>query len=136
MNQKTLEAVKRHGESLLLAFPNATEQNPVALCKKLRRIENSIAPILLQACNGPEVPEDKLAAACEKARNRAARLLGITDNEQIVTGIHVNRDPRGYALKLNDDWTCKYNDEQYADGGHPLYTDMGGYGILAPDLNQ
>ena len=47
MNTNTLKAITRHGESLLKAFPNALEKNPVALCKKLRRIETGLARPLL-----------------------------------------------------------------------------------------
>jgi len=35
-------------------------------------------------------------------------------------------DPRGYALKLDDEWTR-------ANAPH-IHRDWGGYGILAPDL--
>jgi hypothetical protein len=136
MNAKTLEAIKRHGETLLRAFPNATEKNPVALCKKLRRIENSIAPILLQACNGPEVPEEELNAACSKALRRANELLFGTfiATNGGMSWVFVNRDPRGHALKLNDAWTRGFNLKQYAANLPALLTNWGGCGILAPDL--
>lgn len=132
MNAKTLEAIRRHGNSLLAAFPNATEKDPVALCKKLRRIETSLQKPLVDYCNGENgMTMEKLDPICEKARNRAAALLGMSDGCQVVTGIHVNRDPRGYALKLDDEWV-----RNYRKNGASFYTDMGGYGILAPDLNQ
>lgn len=135
MNKKTLDAVTKHGRDLLKAFPNAVEQNPVALCKKLRRIETSLAHPLTDYCNGTFRDDDegtKMDALCEKAINKAVTLLGMTDGEQTTTGIHVNRDPRGYALKLSDDWRREVFDKR----GINIYSDLGGYAILAPDLNQ
>lgn len=164
MNAKTLEAITRHGETLLRAFPNATEKNPVALCKKLRRIENGISQIILRNCN-EGVPEDELDAATDGAQLRASKLLGgvptICRNSSMrkcpscgtgIFGVHaagcaggshkiesvlyINRDPRGHALKLDDAWVRDFNQTQYAAKLPALHTDMGGYGILAPDLNQ
>ena len=149
MNANTLKAITRHGESLLKAFPNATEKNPVALCKKLRRIETSLTKPLTDACNGTFEDDEagtKLDAICDKAIARAVALLaGIKTGKQFQNhcGLFVNRDPRGYALKLSSEWTEAYNRREFSDyskGGlnyrRPIYTDMGGYGILAPDLNQ
>lgn len=134
MNAKTLEAVKRHGESLLLAFPNCTEKDPVALCKKLRRIEVATHYVMTQYCNG-DLTADKADAAEEHAITRIRKLLNCADHPAYV-GLFVNRDPRGYALKLSSEWTQDYNRREYAHGksGLPIYTDWGGYGILAPDL--
>jgi hypothetical protein len=131
MNAKTLEAITRHGETLLRAFPNATEKNPVTLCKKLRRIENAVAKPILDYTNGDNgMTIEKLDVQTDKAYSRLLRLLGNT------TPILINRDPRGHALKINDAWSHQFNDGQYAAKMPALYTDMGGYGILAPDLNQ
>ena len=141
MNANTLKAITRHGESLLKAFPNATEKNPVALCKKLRRIETSLTKPLTDSCNGDfEDNEngDALELICTKARSRVKALLGL--NSSLECGLFINRDPRGCALKLDDEWTRNYNRKQYGsvfiDTRLPIQTDMGGYGILAPDLNQ
>jgi hypothetical protein len=41
----------------------------------------------------------------------------------------INRDPRGYALKIGDDWMSAHHTSR-------LHRDMGGYGILAPDLTE
>jgi len=135
MNAKTLEAVTRHGNSLLAAFPGCTEKDPVTLCKKLRRIENAVAPIILRNCN-EGVPEAELDAATNKAVARVAALLGMKPEAVVITGLHVNRDPRGYALKLDDGWTRSYNADKYMPGKLPIYTDWGGYGIIAPDLTN
>lgn len=144
MNANTLKAVTRHGETLLRAFPNATEKNPVALCKKLRRIETSLTKPLTDSCNGTFEDDEagtKLDAICDKAKSKVVCLLtsgnGIEEIRKIVL---VNRDPRGFALKLSSEWTTTYNEAVTSSARGTLhlriYSDWGGYGIIAPDLNQ
>lgn len=135
MNAKTLEAVRKHGNSLLQAFPNSTEKDPVALCKKLRRIEISVSRYTTAYCNG-ECSDWQCDKACNNAIKRAVELLGVDESHQC--GLFVNRDPRGFALKLDDVWVRNYNQtkRESKDFTAVIYTDMGGYGILAPDLNQ
>jgi hypothetical protein len=127
MNAKTLEAIKRHGEQLLVIFPHATERDPVALCKKLRRVEVAANRYALAVCNGdidhPEHEQDLQIATFER---RVRTLLGyeVDPNDPII----VNMDPRGYALKIDDE-VMRANDYQ-------LHRDGGGYGIIAPDLTE
>lgn len=148
MNAKTLEAIRRHGETLLAAFPNATEQNPIALCKKLRRIETSLQRPLVDYCNGDfDAGEngEKLDAITDKARSRVIVLLGITD-AVTADAILINRDPRGYALKIDDEWMREKGwtlnrSNRHTNGSGSiavarLHRDMGGYGIIAPDLTN
>ena len=54
--QRQYEQIKAHGENLLAIFPNATERDPIALYKKLRRMEAKAQAIALRLCNGPEYP--------------------------------------------------------------------------------
>ena len=140
MNAKTLEAITRHGETLLRAFPNATEKNPVALCKKLRRIETAVAKPILDYTNGENgVTQDKLDHLTSLAQIRAGNLLGLDKHGIALAGLFVNRDPRGHALKLDNEssgWFVDWQNAQYKAGLSALHTDVGGYGIIAPDLNQ
>lgn len=53
--------------------------------------------------------------------------------------IHVNGDPRGYALKLDETWEARREEE--VENNYPrivvgLVRDWGGYGILAPDFKE
>lgn len=137
MNAKTLEAITRHGETLLRAFPCATEKNPVALCKKLRRIENAVAKLILDYTNGENgVTQDALDHACQMAQIRAGAVFGLDKHGIALAGLIVNRDPRGHALKIDSDsdWFKDWQGAQYAAKLPALHTDMGGYGIIAPDL--
>jgi hypothetical protein len=115
--------IMAHSLNMLAIFPNATEQDPFTLYRKLRRLEARAARIALQLCNGPDFaresePDELFAAVLFRVR----KLLG--DRE---VPIFINRDPRGYQLKIKDDWMT----------AHPqfrLERDWGGYGILAPEI--
>ena len=149
MNAKTLEAIETHGKNLLAIFPNATERNPVALCKKLRRIETAAHRFATDYCNGDVQPDGEgkewfrhygrgtagpflteKTHGPERFLARVRKLLGITPAKAEQVGLRVNLDARGYALKLSEDWTKGYNSR----APFPIYADWGGYGILAPDL--
>jgi len=134
MNANTLKAITRHGESLLAAFPNATEQNPVALCKKLRRVEVSASSIGLRLRNGPwfDGMEEWADKETEKHLSRVCKLLGLTPAKSEEIGLFINRDPRGYAVKLSDDWTRGYN----STATLRIHSDWGQYGILAPEISE
>lgn len=166
MNAKTKEAIVRHGRQLLAIFPRATEQDPVALCKKLRRLEAKGAALALRMCNGPDFRGEHEAEDLGDAiLAKVNTLLGNVHKYQPKTGakcgcrqgvqrdncpncegtgyvidfqairnrkplvpVFVNLDPRGYALKINDEWMRANNVR--------LHSDFGGYGILAPDLTE
>jgi len=165
MNAKTREAIIRHGRQLLAIFPRATERDPVALCKKLRRLESKGAALGLRLCNGPEfATEEEADQIGDAILAKVNALLGNVHEYQPKTGakcgcrrgvqrdncpncegtgrvidfhairkplvpIFLNRDPRGYALKIRSEWMAERNETQ-------LHSDWGGYGILAPDLTN
>lgn len=128
MNAKTLEAVIRHGNSLLAVFTECTEKDPVVLCKKLRRIEAQATQVSERLCNG-EIAQDGADVRYRAIAKRLGLLL-VPSHSLAADMIHINRDPRGYALKLDDEWTREWN----KTAAIPIQTDWGQYGILAPDL--
>lgn len=136
--QRMYQAIERHGLSLLAAFPDATERDPVTLSKKLRRIEVALAKPILDNCNlGTEAAGEALDAAVAKALPKVRKLLGITPEDSEVCGLFVNTDPRGYALKLGDAWVREWNfPKDKPAPEHRIHTDWGGYGILAPDFSN
>jgi hypothetical protein len=113
-------AIRTHGERLLAIFPSATERDPVELCRKLRRLEAKAQAIALRLCNGPEFEGgyDQVDALCEAIIAKVNTLLGPGPC------IFVNRDPRGYALKIRTEDARDLR----------IMKDWGGYGIIAPDL--
>ena len=129
MNAKTLEAVRKHGEQLLAIFPNATERDPVALCKKLRRVEAVAHKLAEDCCNWLSMESEEFAAREAKVYTRLLALLcGKSVANLACDEVFINFDARGYALKIDEAYMSAYN--------VALYKDWGGYGIIAPDLMQ
>ena len=146
------EQIEAHGRNLLALFPNAIERDPVALCKKLRRLEAKASRITTDYCNGDfDAGEngEKLDAALDPILAKVNAILG--NNEQypvLNVPVFINRDPRGYALKIADGWMRKSRedwDRYIAKQGKRAITesywallrfhrDWGGYGILAPEI--
>jgi len=116
------EQIQKHGENLLKIFPGAIEQDPVKLCKRMRRLESHGEQIALDYCNGV-TSSDTYEATADTLIGKANKLLG---NTPPTVPIFLNGDPRGYALKIRDDYIRKH--------GLTIHRDLGGYGILAPDL--
>ena len=114
------ERIIKHGLQLLAIFPNATERDPMTLCKRLRRIETAFSRVSLAYCNGTTT-EAEIDRAAGNATSALARLL-----RPGSVPLHLNRDPRGYALKIDDEYTRAHGLDLERDGGE--------YGILAPDL--
>ena len=122
MNKNTKEAIENHGRQVLAIFPNATEQDPFALCKKLCRIETKAHRNAEHYCSGVIDCEawSKVAADCKK---KLVAMLGFPKGMNYCP-VGINGDPRGYALKIAS---------EYAKG-LKIQRGWGGYGILAPDL--
>ena len=135
MNAKTEAAVRKHGENLLAIFTQATEKNPVDLCRKLRRLERDGEALGLVLCNGPEI-------GYEEADRRQAAILAKVDEllkyQAASVPVFLNRDPRGYALKIDEKWMQAARRDGKTTGakGCCIHQDWGGYGIIAPDLTE
>ena len=128
--QRQAEQIKDHGENLLHLFPRATERDPIKLCKTLRRMEAKAQEIALRLCNGPEFPGgyDEVDALTGAILEKVNAILGNTGKNPVP--VFVNRDPRGYALKISSEWTFAYCQQT----GRRIYSDWGGYGIIAPEI--
>jgi hypothetical protein len=125
MNAQQKEKIIAHGQSVLAIFPNAKERDPLALCKKLRRIETAARKNAEDYCNGVK-DCDQWSRKAAGYKRKVIDLLGFPSGMDYCP-IMVNGDPRGYALKLDDKLTRAL--------WHNICQDMGGYGILAPDFD-
>ena len=123
------EHIRRHGQHLLAIFPNASERDPIKLCKKLRRLEKEAHHLALRNCNGDFVSEEECEAAFEKVAAKVASVL-YPKGDDGCPAFFINRDPRGYALKICN----KTMQERYASS--PLERDWGGHGIIAPEITS
>lgn len=117
------QRIRQHGETLQAIF--GLTGDPSALCKRLRRLECSIRAAMVRYCNG-EIGSDAADVACEDAKRRLLVILGDTEANRDI--LEINRDPRGYALKIADGYMRSHDIQ--------LYRDWGGYGIIAPDFSD
>lgn len=97
----------------------------------LLKLEQDANNAATAQCNGapymgqPYRDEKQWADFCSDVRVRLAGVLGA-----VPTGFFVNTDPRGYALKIdNEDPRGKALIEAVE-----MHTDWGGYGILSPEI--
>ena len=116
--EKMYARIRKHGENLIIMYPNTQIKDPIALCKRLRILEGKAHKITEDYCNGILENHDEIDEKLDKILMKARDLLG-TQNPSIF----INRDPRGYALKIEEPHGLKSRD-------------WGGYGILAPDLSE
>ena len=116
--QAMYDRIERHGQYLNIIFK--TQYEPIALCKKLRIIEAKQDKANCDYCNG-DITGAQHELITERTRNAAINLLGTNGPD-----IYINDDPRGFALKIQP------KDAQALD----LPRDLGGYGLLAPDLTN
>jgi len=115
--------ILKHGHELLQLFPQCNQKDPLKLCKALRRYESKASYHSEQHCS---VNDERHILECGKIFATVALLLGPCSIEGAK--VILNLDPRGYALKI------EFTPESSRPTG--LYSDMGGYGILAPDLTN
>ena len=111
----------RHGMRLKKIF-NLSD-DPIVLCKKLRRIEVAAGRIAVDYCNG-KLTCEQWEAESDLILLRVRKIIG----QGLPGAVFVNGDPRGYALKIDSDVVHDKNLD--------IHRDFGGYGILAPDYSD
>lgn len=124
MKTKTESKIRKHGEDLLNIFPKAKEQDTVELYKKLRRLEGEAERLAVNYCNG-EINSDNYESRRDLLIKRVNNLLGNVHNRKPLVPVFLG-DPRGYSLKIRDEYVREHN--------LSIHSDWGGYGIIAPDL--
>ena len=114
--QQQRENILNHGFDLQRIYPESKRFGPVELCKKLHRSETRAARITENMCSYP-IDMDKAEIQLDNIETRVNDILG--------SGPHVfiNRDPRGYALKI------RTQEAKNLD----IHKDWGGYGIIYPE---
>ena len=120
MKTEMYKKIEKHGQDLNNLFN--TQFDNIELCKKLRRLEAKASNLTLHECNTGENKEAELKQILTKVQ----KILK-TEDMELHKAIFINGDPRGYALKIDDNYIREHNVE--------LHRDWGGYGILAPDFS-
>ena len=115
--QQMYANILAHGNNLNAIFNTGLE--PIALCKKLRRLELKANRIATDWCNGV-IDSENIETHTKPILKAVEKIL----NSKYI--ILFNGDARGYALKI-DSKIVKENSLN-------IYTDWGGNGILAPDF--
>jgi hypothetical protein len=99
------------------------ETNGLTLWRQLRRVENWLSSYSTQHCNGEGgIDSDKWEEIKDQGRAKIAKIFG----GRTPDGVFINSDPRGHAIKL---------DNEKVDIPQGMDTDWGGYGILAAEIN-
>lgn len=88
----------------------------------LRTLENRAHYAAERYCNDSRFTSEDMEKVHEDITASVAKMFG----GNVPEGFFVNNDPRGYALKID-------NEKVTIPAG--LHTDLGGYGILAPDFD-
>lgn len=121
--QRMYEQIENHGAKLNAIFN--TPYGNVELCKKLRRLEVKAHRLATDYCNGENgVNNDNWDRLCNPILKAVEKVLGMDSKH---SGVFINGDARGYALKIE----AGIVKENALD----IYQDWGGYGILAPEFN-
>lgn len=123
--QSMYNEIEKHGNNLLVIFPNARLKDPVKLSKRLFSLENKAHALTTYECN---TGEDKDPELCNILNKVKVELFGKNPEDlELYKSVFINGDPRGYALKIKSEIVRERNLR--------ISQDMGGYGILAPDFN-
>lgn len=114
------ESAYRHVNNLINLYgPIKVTQE--SFWRRVRRAECRVTTANELSCEG-RISETRLEKIRKGALNNVLKCFQNPD--LIAADLFVNGDPRGYALKL------KLEDRRV-----DLYTDWGGYGIVAPEPN-
>jgi hypothetical protein len=121
--KKMYENIVCHGENLRKIFHFSGDVVPV--CKKLLTLENKANKLMVDFCNG-FLDVNTLDYATEKVYNTLLRILSLSHSSPLAKELIINRDARGYTLKIAESFI--------RENRFIIYRDFGGYGILAPDF--
>lgn len=139
MKEEIKQRVLKHSEDLIKIFKLEhikTEYDKLLLCRKLRHLETEAHHLAEDYCNGIIDTEDTLKDGViirgiefylERIRKRLDNILYYKEKD---IPCFINTDPRGYALKIKDDYIEKIRNKVN------ISTDFGGYGLIAPDLKE
>lgn len=113
-----IRAREAHHEALKAMMPLNSKATGLQVWRKLRLLEAQANSMACKQCSG-EITTEEMDTFCESVTLAVKRIFG-----NVPPGFFVNRDPRGYALKL-----------EAGSVPYALHEDWGRYQILAPEIN-
>jgi hemoglobin-like flavoprotein len=122
--QKMYQKIEKHGEQLNNLFN--TDLEPIALCKKLHRLESKAHRQATDYCNGA-IQTDEWEEVSKSMLDKVDKILNFREK---CIPVFFNADARGYSLKIDSDYMLAY------ERNTGFYQDWGGYGIIAPDFSD
>lgn len=111
----------KHTANLRRIFPGIGKMRNATLEAGLRTLERRGHVLALDTCNRQEKFDGEYAKRESSILNDLDLIL---DFRKAKVSVFLNTDPRGYALKIEDEWLRK--------SGLNIHTDVGGYGIICP----
>jgi len=115
---------ERHINMLCGLAGNVSYHEGLETYKKLHREEARQHRIAEMECNGEiELTDEETERRDKRTLNRIKSLL-----PGLKTAF-INGDPRGYSLKFSPEEA-----KEMQNNGISVYTDWGGYGLLAPEF--
>ncbi len=124
MNKKDLRysRIEEHGINLKDIFGLESEIDPIELCKKLHRLEKKAHQLAEDYCNA--------VIECYVYDKEVNSILKKVDKilhyREKGIPLFFNGDPRGYTLKIKEDFINR--NHSY------IQKDWGGYGIISPEF--
>lgn len=123
-NEEMYKRIEKHGNDLIQLFDLPSDTDPIKLCKKLHTLEMQASRLTLDECNTGNSHHVELCKILTKVKK--ILFPAKINNRELYLAVFINGDPRGYALKIKSEYCV---DKQ-------IYRDIGGYGIIAPDLSS
>jgi hypothetical protein len=141
-HDRMYQQIEKHGKDLINFFYLPETTDAIKLCKKLHSLEIKAHHATTCLCNTntldrleltryeeqrgdvKQATEEEQDAFFSKILTKVDKLLNY---QNLDIPVLINHDPRGYALKIKDDYMRANK--------LALYQDWGGYGILAPEFD-
>ena len=121
--QRMNKRIEKHGTDLNRIF--GLTDDPIKTAKMLHRFEVKASRLAMDYCNGENgVDADTWGPASDKILDALDKKIHF--KAQGIP-VFINGDARGYALKIDDDYTRAKNLD--------IHRDWGGYGVLAPEFD-
>lgn len=116
----THKQTKRHYDALAKRYGICNIESFHISARRYERKLNRLALMICNDARNYEWAQEQFAIVSKRASETLSEYCRF--NRKLQKELYFNRDPRGYALKIEAN-----------DLGYGIWTDWGGYGIVAPD---